>query len=202
MIGWLKGNVLLKQPPDLLIEVNGVGYELLAPLPTFYQLPEEGKVSLFVHMVVREDAHQLYGFAAVAERFLFRQLIKINGVGPKLALAILSSIELQDFLDTVQREDVQRLVKIPGIGKKTAERLLIEIKDKVKPLAEQCDLAIGSELAEPQLTEGIVSQEAESALVALGYKPQDAMKMIKSVSSDQVQSAEELIRMALKRVVS
>ncbi len=199
MIGWLKGEILAKQAPLLMMNVSGVGYEVLAPMTTFYDLPETGVVELFTHLVVREDAQQLYGFSKESDRLLFRLLIKINGVGPKLALAILSSIDPDEFVSSVMQADVNRLVKIPGIGKKTAERLLIEMKDKIKDLP-----ASGSSSTQEQITakshkNGIL-QEAESALIALGYKPNDAMKMISAVKDDAIESAEALIRAALKRM--
>ena len=200
MIGWIKGNVKIKQAPLLLLDVQGVGYEVLAPMTTFYDLPESGAVELFTHFVVREDAQQLYGFSQEADRHVFRLLIKINGVGPKLALAILSSIDTPSLIESVANYDVNRLVKIPGIGKKTAERLLIELKDKIKDLPG----GDGAVLLEPVMSQSgssAMRQEAESALVALGYKPTDATKMIAAVKDDSLDTAEALIKAALKRML-
>ena len=202
MIGWLKGRLIEKHAPGLLIDVNGVGYEVQAPMTTFYKLPESGDVELYTHFVVREDAQLLYGFASKDERSLFRSLIKVNGVGPKLALAILSSIEPQTFVQCVQCDDVNALVRIPGIGKKTAERLLVEMRDRLKDwfIEGEAGLAEASSRIQPS-SANIVIKEAESALVALGYKPAEATKMITAVMSDEVNSAEELIKAALKRMV-
>lgn len=198
MIGWLKGIIKDKQPPMLLLAVNDVGYEIQAPMTTFYQLPESGSVELFTHLVVREDAHLLYGFATVEERHLFRTLVKVNGVGPKLALAILSSIEVEQFVACVQQDDVNALVKIPGIGKKTAERLLIEMRDKLKDWTVQLVDEVGDNTM--QAIQPKTSEEAESALIALGYKPQEASKMIAHAlrELDGEVSSELLIKTALK----
>ena len=203
MIAWLKGRILEKHAPELVLDVNGVGYEIHAPMTTFYALPESGTVELFIHFVVREDAQLLFGFATKDERSLFRSLIKVNGVGPKLALAILSSIEPQAFVQCVQHDDVQALVKIPGIGKKTAERLLVEMRDRLKDWYMQGEATLAPSRAAVIGAAGanIMVQEAESALIALGYKPAEAAKMIAAVNGDGITSAEELIRAALKRMV-
>ncbi|MCX4028730.1 Holliday junction branch migration protein RuvA [Endozoicomonas sp. SM1973] len=200
MIGRIKGVLLEKQPPHLLIDVQGVAYEVDAPMTTFYQLPETGQtVVLYTHFVVREDAQQLYGFAAKQERELFRVLIKVNGVGPKLALTILSGMSSDSFVRTVQDNDVASLVKLPGVGKKTAERLLVEMRDKLTSwLPIDADLTVN-------ITQQITSPESHlddaiSALVALGYKPQQATKAIKALPDQQLPS-EELIRQALKAMV-
>lgn len=196
MIGRLTGKVLTKQAPDLLLDVQGVGYELLVPLNTFFDIPEIGQsVTLHTHFVVREDAQQLYGFAQIEERTLFRQLVKVNGVGPKMALAILSGMSVNEFARCVQKDEVSTLVKIPGVGKKTAERLLIEMRDKIGKIA----LDISEDTTE-QVTEDI-SLEAESALTALGYRPQDAAKMVNRVAGEHITNAEQLIRAALKSMV-
>ena len=135
MIGRLTGTLIEKQPPEILLDVQGVGYELLLPMTSFYNLPETGQqTTLFTHLVVREDAHLLFGFAHKNDRTLFRELIKTNGVGPKLALAILSAMSVEEFVYAVEREELSKLVKIPGVGKKTAERLLVELKGKFKNL--------------------------------------------------------------------
>lgn len=189
MIATLRGIIRHKTPPILLIEVNGVGYEVYAPMTTFYALPEtEEPVLLYTHLVVREDLHQLYGFCQQEERRLFRTLIKINGVGPKLALSILSGIELQQFLQAVNAEDASMLVKIPGIGRKTADRLIIECRDAFKNWSittPACDNA---------------KQDAIDALNALGYKPHDARQIIDKIyqAGDK---AEALIRQALAQMV-
>lgn len=204
MIGWLQGHILEKQAPYLLLNVNGVGYELQAPMTTFYALENLGTVELFTHLVVREDAQQLYGFASRDERSLFRNLIKVNGVGPKLALAILSGMDVPRFVLCVQTDDVTSLVKIPGIGRKTAERLLIEMRDRLKDWYVDGDAALPQTTADagqPQTNSRLLVQEAESALIALGYKPQEAAKMIQAVNNDDMQTAEALIRAALKRMV-
>ena len=196
MIGRLRGTVLSKQAPDLLLDVNGVGYELLVSLNTFFNIPNEGEtVSLHTHFVVREDVQQLYGFSEIEERLLFRTLIKVNGVGPKMALGILSAMPASDFACCVRSNDVASLVKVPGVGKKTAERLLIEMRDKI------ADIASG-ESSNPTPNMGSdITAEAESALAALGYKPQDASKMINRAAKQDVSTAEELIRAALKTML-
>ena len=196
MIGRLEGVVLNKQAPDLLLDVGGVGYELLVPLNTFFEVPEIGEtVTLHTHFVVREDAQQLYGFSQLEERVLFRHLIKVNGVGPKMALAILSGMSVKEFSRCVQRDEVITLVKIPGVGKKTAERLLVEMRDKISSIADD-----SSEPVTEQVTQDI-SLEAESALTALGYRPQDAAKMVNRVAGEHITNAEQLIRAALKSMV-
>jgi Holliday junction DNA helicase RuvA len=196
MIGRLQGKVLSKQAPDLLLDVQGVGYELLVPLNTFFEIPDIGElVTLHTHFVVREDAQQLYGFSQLEERLLFRHLIKVNGVGPKMALAILSGMSVKEFSRCVQKDEVLTLVKIPGVGKKTAERLLIEMRDKINKITDT-----SAEANEEPLTQDI-SLEAESALIALGYKPQDAAKMVNRVAGEHITNAEQLIRAALKSMV-
>ncbi len=202
MIGWLKGRLIEKHAPELLVDVNGVGYEVQAPMTTFYKLPESGEIELYTHFVVREDAQLLYGFATKDERSLFRSLIKVNGVGPKLGLAILSSIEPQVFVSCVQNDDVNALVKIPGIGKKTAERLLVEMRDRLKDWFVEGDAKLSDNdlLIKPSAA-NVMFNEAESALIALGYKPAEATKMIAVVKSDEIETAEDLIKAALKRMI-
>lgn len=196
MIGRLQGKVISKQAPDLLLDVQGVGYELLIPLNTFFDIPDIGEtVTLHTHFVVREDAQQLYGFSRLEERALFRDLIKINGVGPKMALAILSGMSVDEFVRCVRRDDVATLVKIPGVGKKTAERLLIEIRDKIATLSPEVHDDNN------QTVDQDIGLEAESALTALGYRPQDAAKMVNNVKDQGITSAEQLIRAALKSMV-
>ncbi len=198
MIGRLKGVVIDKQAPDVLLDVQGVGYELLVSLSTYFSVPEVGgSVTLHTHFVVREDVQQLYGFAELSERSLFRYLIKVNGVGPKMALAILSGMSANEFALCVHNNDVARLVKLPGVGKKTAERLLIEMRDRVGDIDTSASGTIAAQIQQPDIVE-----EAESALTALGYKPQDAAKMVSRAVSDDISSAEQLIRAALKSMVS
>ncbi|MGQ0285940.1 Holliday junction branch migration protein RuvA [Pasteurellaceae bacterium 22721_9_1] len=200
MIGYLSGQLMEKQPPEILLDVQGVGYELLLPMTSFYNLPEVGQpVSLFTHLVVREDAHLLFGFSQKTDRTLFRELIKTNGVGPKLALAILSAMSVNEFAYAIEREELSKLVKIPGVGKKTAERLLVELKGKFKGTG-QTDFFVES----PHIpTQSAVqnsedpSQEAISALMALGYKATEAEKMVKKIAKPEL-SSEQLIREALK----
>ena len=193
MIGRLQGKVLSKQAPDLLLDVQGVGYEVLVPLNTFFDIPDIGEsVTLHTHFVVREDAQQLYGFSQLEERLLFRHLIKVNGVGPKMALAILSGMSVKEFSRCVQKDEVATLVKIPGVGKKTAERLLIEMRDKISKIAGDSSEEIIQEVTQD------INLEAESALTALGYKPQDAAKMVNRVAGEHITNAEQLIRAALK----
>ncbi len=205
MIGRLRGTLVEKQPPHLLMECGGVGYEVEAPMSVFYRLPEiGGEVTIYTHFVVREDAQLLYGFSDARERSLFRTLIKVNGVGPKLGLTILSGIEANDFVRSVHDGDSATLVKLPGIGKKTAERLIVEMKDKLANW--QVDASVTDGLSGTPLGEMVakqvadIEQEAVSALVALGYKPQDASKVISKVYSDGM-SSEELIRQALKSML-
>ena len=201
MIGHLTGILMEKQPPEILLDVQGVGYELLLPMTSFYNLPEVGKqTSLFTHLLVREDAHLLFGFSQKTDRTLFRELIKTNGVGPKLALAILSAMSVDEFAYAIEREELSRLVKIPGIGKKTAERLLVELKGKFKEVKTHDFFVQGDHL--PSVNAETVatiepSNEAVAALIALGYKPLDAEKMVKKVSKPEL-SSEQLIREALK----
>lgn len=202
MIGWLKGRIIEKQAPELLLDVNGVGYEIQAPMTTFYHLPDTGVTELFIHFVVREDAQLLFGFATKDERRLFRSLIKVNGVGPKLALSILSSMETRAFVQCVQLDDVATLTKIPGIGKKTAERLLVEMRDRLKDWFMDADAKItGSSLLPVHNEADIRIQEAISALTALGYKHTDANKMIAAVNCAELTTTESLIKAALKRLI-
>lgn len=201
MIGRLKGILLEKQPPHILLDVLGVGYELEAPMSTFYQLPTLGEtVTLHTHMVVREDAQLLYAFAEKRERELFRELIRLNGVGPKLALALMSGLEVDELIRAVQAQDTSALVRVPGVGKKTAERLLIELRDRFKAWetlpGSFKPLAAGSATVAPASH----SADAVSALISLGYKPQEASRAIAAVEEDGL-SSEELIRRALKGIV-
>ncbi|HLD13227.1 MAG TPA: Holliday junction branch migration protein RuvA [Burkholderiales bacterium] len=194
MISRLSGILLRKEPPALLVDVNGVGYELEAPMTTFYDLPAVGeKVTLFTHLVVREDAHLLYGFSREAQRRLFRGLLKVNGVGPRVALAVLSGLADDEFVHCVLSEDVARLTQVPGIGRKTAERLIVEMRDKLPQLSAGGAPTPASARA---ATQDPVS-EAMSALIALGYKPNEASRAVRAVPSKGL-GAEEIIRQALK----
>lgn len=198
MIGRLRGTLAEKQPPSLLLDVNGVGYELEVPMTTLYRLPGVGEpVTLHTHLVVREDAHLLFGFAEKRERELFRELIRLNGVGPKLALALMSGLEVDELVRCVQAQDASALTKVPGVGKKTAERLLVELKDRFK--AWENMPAIAPLVVEPRTAAAVSSAEndAVSALIALGFKPQEASRAVTAVQEDGL-SSEELIRRALK----
>ena len=194
MIGRLRGILIKKEPPALLVEVSGVGYELEAPMTTFYDLPPAGEtVTLHTHLVVREDAHLLFGFAREAQRRLFRHLLKVNGVGPRVALAVLSGLSDHEFVQAVQANDIARLTRVPGIGKKTAERLVIEMRDRLAG-----ELSGETANAAPT-TPGDPVSEAVTALIALGYKPNEASRMVRAVSSQDL-ATEEIIRQALKGV--
>lgn len=204
MIGRLKGIVLEKKAPDLLLDVNGVGYELQAPMSTFYQLPAPGQgVVLHTHLVVREDAHLLFGFYDEQERALFRALIKVSGVGPKVALAILSGVTADEFVRLVRRDDDTALTRIPGIGKKTAERLLLEMRDRLKDWQSPASPGDSVDAQQPASAGAAVSEDAETALIALGYKPAEAARMIVRTLKDNPELArsEEIIRLALKGMV-
>lgn len=207
MIGRIHGQLLEKSPPDVLVDVGGVGYELQLPMTSFYQLPAVGaSCTLYTHFVVREDAQLLFGFADKLERGLFRELIKANGVGPKLGLAILSGMSAKQFLQVVQLEDVTSLTKLPGIGKKTAERLVVELRDRLAKFTQNMDSSSSELLSAGGMDNGgenaivplsDVKEEAMSALVALGYKPVQASKMVNAVYQNDMDS-EALIRQALK----
>ena len=197
MIGRLRGELAVKQAPYLLLDVNGVGYELEAPLSTILALPEVGqKVTLLTHLIIRDDAHVLYAFINESERALFRNLLKVNGVGAKMALTILSGMSAGEFSRCVESEDVAALVKLPGVGKKTAERLIIEMRDKLAKLSGSDISGSPSSSALPPQSDS-ASSDAVAALVALGYKPQDASRMVKGVAAEGMES-EALIRAALK----
>ena len=198
MIAQLRGSVVHADNQIIILDVQGVGYEVLVSLSTFFAVPDVGEsVTLHTHFVVREDAQQLYGFAELGERTLFRHLIKVNGVGPKMALAILSGMSASEFALCVHHNDVATLVKLPGVGKKTAERLVIEMRDRLGDI----ETSASPHSAVTSATTGIV-EEAESALIALGYRPQDAAKMVSRAESNDIDSAEQLIRAALKSMVS
>lgn len=207
MIGRLKGELVEKQPPHLMVDVQGVGYEVEASMNTFFRLPEVGQgVLIHTHFVVREDAQLLYGFIDKQERSLFRALIKANGVGPKLALSILSGMTTEDFIGCVQRDDSTALTRIPGVGKKTAERLIVELRDKLKQFHQEApadfSLSGGDFIEQPSVNH--YRDEAESALLALGYKPAQATKAVAQAEKELGTnvSSESLIRLALRSMVS
>lgn len=200
MIGRLRGLLAWKQPPYLMIDANGVGYELEASLTTFQTLPEIGaEVTLHTHLAVREDAHALYGFASTAERSLFRSLIRVAGVGPRLALLILSGMSVELFGRCVREGDTASLVRLPGIGKKTAERLIIEMRDRIDELGLQAvaTASPGDPIAPPATTP---LDDAISALVALGYKLPEASRMVQAIEPKGMTS-EAIIRQALQASV-
>lgn len=202
MIGRLRGTLLEKTPGLVLIEASGVGYEVDIPYTTFFHLPEVGAaVTLHTHFAVREDAQSLFGFVARLDRDLFRLLIKVNGVGPRLALAILSGLEPARFVHCVENADSAALVKIPGVGKKTAERLLIEMRDRIKQLTGLPDKApVSLPTAGSASPETSAVDEAEAALIALGYKPQEASRAISKVAEDNM-SSQDIIRQALRSMI-
>lgn len=208
MIGRLRGILLEKQAPELLIEVAGIGYEVQMPMNCFYELPDIGQEAIiYIHYVVREDAQLLYGFNSKIERALFREVIKANGVGPKLGLAILSGMTASQFVYSVEQEDISTLIKLPGVGKKTAERLVVEMKDRLKgwssdsgelstPLTGTVSLQSDAVNASPKSA----VDEAVSALIALGYKPQQASKVVSQIAKSEMDS-EMIIRESLKSMV-
>lgn len=205
MIGRLRGTLLEKQPPEILIEVSGVGYEVNMPMTCFYKLPKEGEEAIvYTHFVVREDAQLLFGFNNKTERALFRELLKANGVGPKLGLAILSGMSAEQFVACVHNEDATSLVKLPGVGKKTAERLVLEMKDRLKDwgmdlFTPYTDGAI-LEMQEDPTVKGNAQDDAIAALMALGYKANQAEKAVKGVKG-LGNSSEVLIKEALKAMM-
>ena len=197
MIGRLSGALIEKQAPDLLIDVNGVGYEVQAPLSSFLDIGAVGsKITLLTHLIVREDAQLLYGFSDKMQRTMFRTLIKVSGVGPKLALGILSSMDADTFARCIQNHEVTALTKLPGVGKKTAERLIVEMQDRLKEWQTQAPLWAAVEQTASANRNHLLS-EAEAALISLGYKPQEAAKML-SKMPEEIDSSEEMIRRALK----
>jgi len=192
MIGSVRGRIASKTPPQLTVDVGGLGYELEAPMSTFFHLPAVGEeVSLLTHLVVREDAHVLYAFATESERRLFRSLIKVSGVGPKIALALLSGISVDAFSRCVVNEDITALTRVPGIGRKTAERLVVEMRDRL------ADPAVPAAAGVPLTISASPGSEAYGALIALGYRPAEATRLLKTVGPG-THSTEELIRRALQ----
>jgi Holliday junction DNA helicase RuvA len=197
VIGRLRGRLVARHPPQLVVDVGGVGYEIEAPMSTFYGLPATGaEVQLHTHLVVREDAHVLYGFGTERERSLFRALIKVSGVGPRIALAILSGVTVEEFQRSIDAQDVAALVRVPGIGRKTAERLVVEMRDRLDGLPGPAT-AGGTGPAGPAGAQA----EAHAALVSLGYKPPEVTRLLQKVDAS-VTSTEELIRHALRAAAS
>ena len=200
MIGFLRGRIVRKQPPGLTLDVNGVGYEMDASMNTFYQLPDAGdEAELLTHLVVREDAHALYGFITEDERYLFRALIRVNGVGAKMALAILSGISTMEFRHCIETGDATRLTRLPGVGNKTAQRLIVEMRDRLA--SGQAGNLAAEHRAEPGSRPVEPVGEAVSAMISLGYRPQEASRLVHGVAADGMDS-EALIRAALKAALT
>lgn len=198
MIGSLTGEIIYLEAPTIILSVNGVGYEVDTPLSTFCQLQKGQQITLWTHFMVREDAQQLYGFLDLQEKIVFRTLLKVNGVGAKMALAILSTLSVEMLVHTIEHEQINTLIKVPGVGKKTAERLIIELRDRFKHLQQtQHSSTSTPHLQRLQFLPDSPIVEAESALIALGYKPAEAQKAINAVKEDHLDSA-GLIRAALK----
>jgi len=202
MIGRLRGEIVHKRPPWLLLDVNGVGYEIEAPMSTFYDLPAVGEaVTLITHLTVREDAHSLYGFLREADRTLFRDLLKVTGVGARMALTILSGMDARRFALCVEQEDHAALIRLPGIGRKTAERLVIEMRDRVGGLGAGPATSSATAGAARPAAEDAPLTDAIEALIALGYRPMDANRMARAVD-DGAKTSEEIIRAALRGVAT
>jgi Holliday junction DNA helicase RuvA len=203
VIGRLRGVLLEKQPPHLLVDVHGVGYDLLAPMTTFYSLPAVGEeVVLHTHFSVSENAQQLFAFINKEDRALFRQLIKVSNVGPKMALGILSGMDSSEFVRCVMNNNLNALVQVPGVGKKTAERLIVEMRDRLRDWSAAADGPIPAPAKAAVTSENQIVADAESALIALGYKPVEAAKAINGVLSEQnVERSEDLIRLALRSMM-
>lgn len=199
MIGCLIGEVFALEAPTVLLNVNGVGYEIDTPLSTFCQLQKGQKVTLWTHLVVREDAQQLFGFSNAQEKTIFRTLLKVNGVGPRMALGILSTLSVDLLIHSIEHDDVNTLIKVPGVGKKTAERLLIELRDRFKALSHGSNSNTNT-IAQIQFTANSAVAEAEAALQSLGYKPAEAQKAVAAAKGDFTESA-DIIRAALKSMM-
>ena len=199
MIGRLRGRIIEKHPPFLVLDVNGVGYEIESPMSTFYQLPStDEEIVLYTHLAIREDAHVLYGFAREADRRLFRALLKVSGVGGKMALGVLSGMTAEEFSQTVQAGDATALTRLPGVGKKTADRLIIEMRDKIGQLPTAAVAGVPPAGVPP--TSVAADQDAVSALIALGYKGPEASRMVSKVYETGMET-EAIIRAALKGTV-
>lgn len=200
MIGQIEGTIIEKNPPEILVEVAGITYEILVPMSTLYQLPESGElVRLHTHFSVREDAQTLYGFFDAETKKMFRSLVRVNGVGPKMALGILSGMSVEDFVQAVRNNDSEAMVRMPGIGKKTAERLMIEMRDKM--IEWGSDNNVGSDLSSQ--TKSSFTKDAEIAMINLGYKPQQAARAIAQALkvNPEINDSEELIRFSLKSMI-
>lgn len=200
MIGQIEGTIIEKNPPEILVEVAGITYEILVPMSTLYQLPELGElVRLHTHFSVREDAQTLYGFFDAETKKMFRSLVRVNGVGPKMALGILSGMSVEDFVQAVRNNDSEAMVRMPGIGKKTAERLMIEMRDKMIEWGSDDD--VGSDLSSQ--TKSSFTKDAEIAMINLGYKPQQAARAIAQALkvNPEINDSEELIRFSLKSMI-
>ncbi len=204
MIGQIRGILIEKNPPEILVDVGGITYEIQVPMSTLYQLPDVGQeVVLHTHFVVRDDAQLLYGFCHTKDKTLFRSLIRVNGVGPRMALVILSGMEPDEFVRVVRNNDVTAMVNMPGIGKKTAERLIVEMRDRLSEWQASEGAGSAPETQDSASTIKVFSKDAEAALIGLGYKPQQAARAIAQVLKDnlEITDSEELIRMSLKSIV-
>lgn len=205
MIGRIRGILSERLAPEILVDVAGVFYEVHVPMSTVYQLPAVGReVSLHTHLVVREDAHLLYGFFTLQERQMFRSLIKVSGVGPKMALTILSGMAVDEFVRTIRVNDIAGLTRMPGIGRKTAERLIVEMKDRLSEWGSELQVSFPDAPVVAGAGERAIAQEAETALISLGYKPQEAARMIAQVlkADAAISRSEDLIRQALRNTTT
>ena len=200
MIGCLIGEVFALEAPTVLLNVNGVGYEIDTPLSTFCQLQKGQRVTLWTHLVVREDAQQLFGFIDPQEKLVFRTLLKVNGVGPKMALGILSTLSIDLLIHTIEHDDINTLIKVPGVGKKTAERLMIELRDRFKALSTPSGTGSAMAPAQIQFSANSPVAEAEAALQSLGYKPAEAQKAVAAAKANHTEAA-DIIRAALKSMM-
>ncbi|WP_151839753.1 Holliday junction branch migration protein RuvA [Acinetobacter soli] len=200
MIGCLIGEVFALEAPTVLLNVNGVGYEIDTPLSTFCQLQKGQRVTLWTHLVVREDAQQLFGFIDAQEKLVFRTLLKVNGVGPKMALGILSTLSIDLLIHTIEHDDINTLIKVPGVGKKTAERLMIELRDRFKTLSTPSGTGSAMAPAQIQFSANSPVAEAEAALQSLGYKPAEAQKAVAAAKANHTEAA-DIIRAALKSMM-
>jgi len=204
LIGQIRGILIEKKPPEILVDVRGITYEIQVPMSTLYQLPDVGQeVVLHTHFVVRDDAQLLYGFCHTKDKTLFRSLIRVNGVGPRMALVILSGMEPDEFVRVVRNNDVTAMVNMPGIGKKTAERLIVEMRDRLSEWQASEGAGSAPETQDSASTIKVFSKDAEAALIGLGYKPQQAARAIAQVLKDnlEITDSEELIRLSLKSIV-
>jgi len=204
LIGQIRGILIEKKPPEILVDVRGITYEIQVPMSTLYQLPDVGQeVELHTHFVVRDDAQLLYGFCHTKDKTLFRSLIRVNGVGPRMALVILSGMEPDEFVRVVRNNDVTAMVNMPGIGKKTAERLIVEMRDRLSEWQASEGAGSAPETQDSASTIKVFSKDAEAALIGLGYKPQQAARAIAQVLKDnlEITDSEELIRLSLKSIV-